>query len=390
MLSPIAAAVGARARLLQRPERAIVRAAAGAATNLLSLARGDPDQPTPAHVIEAAKRALDAGYTHYTPWLGIPELRRAIAKKLARENGLTADPNTEILITTGAQEAVFCAMQMLLDTGDEVLMPDPHFTAYDSGILLAGAKIVHVPTSAEDGWAVRIEDLEQRITPRTRAIVIVTPNNPPGNVVSRERLLEVADLAKKHDLMVVSDEVYEHFAYGGRKHVSMASLPGMRERTISIWSFSKSYAMTGWRLGYLVAPADAVAVIAELKNDITICAPAVAQMAGLAALEGPQEETAERRALYERRARHFEKGLNELGLECAPLEGGICVFPDVRSTGMSSTEFCLHMIREAKLHLLPGVQYGPHGEGHVRMSILADFPILDDALARLRAALPRG
>lgn len=389
MPSAAATAVGSRARLLARPERSTVRAAAGAASNLLSLARGDPDQATPAHVIEAAKRALDGGYTHYTPWLGIPELRRAIAKKLARDNGVAADSETEILITTGAQEAVFCAMQMLLEPGDEVLMPDPHFTAYDSGILLAGAKIVHVPTYAKDGWAVRVEELERLITPRTRAIVLVTPNNPPGNVLSRERLLEIAELAKQRDLTVISDEVYEHFVYGERQHVSMASLPAMRDRTISIWSFSKSYAMTGWRLGYLVAPADAIAAIAELKYDITICAPAVTQMAGLAALEGPQDETAQRRALYERRARHFERGLNDLGLTCPPLEGGICVFPEVKSTGMSSTDFCLHMIREAKLHVLPGVQYGPYGEGYVRMSILADFPVIDDALTRLRAALPR-
>ena len=350
--------------------------------------RGDPDQPTPAHIIEAAKRALDAGYTHYTPGLGIPELRHAIAKKLKARNGITADPDTEVLITTGAQEAVYTAMQMLLGAGDEVLMPDPHFTAYDSSILLVGAKIVHVPTYAKDGWAVGVDELRKRITPRTRAIVLVSPNNPPGNVLSRERLQELAALAIERNLIVVSDEVYEHFVYGGKQHVSMASLPGMRERTISIWSFSKSYAMTGWRLGYLVAPADAIASLAELKFDITICAPAVTQMAGVAALEGPQDDTERRRKLYEERAIFLAKGFNEMGLTCPPLEGGICIFPEVKSTGLGSAEFCMRMIERAKLHVLPGVQYGPYGEGYVRVSILADIPVLAEALGRIRAALP--
>lgn len=342
---------------------------------------------TPEHIVAAAKRALDEGYTHYTPWLGLPALRRAIASKLERENGLVVDPDSEILVTTGAQEAVFVAMQMMLGPGDEVLIPDPHFTSYDAGVTLAGATVVPVPTYEADSWKLRIEELEKGVTPRTRAIVLVDPSTPSGSVLDPGTQQAVARLAIERDLVLVSDEVYEHFVFDGPPHVSSATLPGMRDRTISIWSLSKSYAMTGWRIGYMVAPADALEALADLKMDLTICAPALAQFAAIAALDGPQEQIAERRKEYPERARFLASRLTAMGLPAKAPAAGICLMANVTSTGMGSVEFCRMALDQARVHLLPGVQYGPNGEGYVRVSFLAGMPTLTEAMDRLEAWL---
>jgi aminotransferase len=278
-------------------------------------------------------------------------------------------------------------LQLLLDTGDEVLMPDPHYTGYDGGIELAGGVIVHVPTYQADDFAVRLDELERHITPRSRVIVLVNPNNPSGTVLSPESISGIAELAQKHDLVVISDEIYEKFIYAGGPHVSVAGLPGMRERTITINGLSKTYAMTGWRVGYVVAPPDVVERIAELKYVLSICAPAAAQMAGVAALEGPQEHVAHMVSTYAERRQLLMRTLDEMGLTYGNPMGGFTVLANIQHTRMSSVEFCLRVLREAQVQIFPGVMYGPHGEGYFRVSMLAPMPVLEEGLARIAKVL---
>lgn len=309
---PIRAA--ARAARVEPGLRDQFFAAARGIPDLIGLGRGDPDFATPPHIVEAARRALDQGFTHYTHWRGMPELRAAIARKLDRENGLSVDPDTEVVVTSGAQEAVYIAMQLLLDPGDQVLIADPHYSGYDAAIELAGGAVVPVPTYERDNFELRPELLEASISPRARLLLLVTPNNPSGDVVSRERCEAIARIAERHNLVVVADELYENFIYDGSHHISFASLPGMRARTITINGFSKTYAMTGFRLGYVAGPAEFMRLIGELKYAISICAPAAAQMAGLAALEGPQDVVREMSREYDERRRFLLSALDGMGL----------------------------------------------------------------------------
>lgn len=387
--TPLATAVARRAQVFAPSLRRQIFAAAAGVPDLIALGRGDPDFDTPPHIVQAAKQALDEGFTHYTPWSGLPQLRAAIARKLERENGFAADPESEIVVTNGGQEAVFIALQLLLDPGDEVLIPDPHYTAYDGAIGLAGGVIVPVPTYEADDFTVRLEILEQHITPRSKVLVVVNPNNPAGNVLPREVLEGLAELARRHDLVVISDEIYEKFIYDGSPHISVASLPGMRERTITINSVSKSYAMTGWRLGYVVAPADFIAMIAELKYTISICASTVAQAAAIAALDGPQDHLAEMVRTFDERRRFLMSALDDLGFTYGNPQGGFTILANITPSGMNSVDFALHILREAHVQIFPGLLYGPYGEGYARISILAPLPVLEEGLARIRSVLQR-
>ena len=385
--SPFSGAVAQRARFLGMGLRRDVMSWTRGMSDFIALGRGDPDFDTPAHIVDAAKRALDEGATHYTPWAGIAELREAISSKLETHNGIDADPSDEILVTAGAQEAVFAATQMLLEPGDEVLVPDPHYTAYDGGIELSGATVVPVPTRPSDGFQVSVDALERHVTARTKLLIIVNPSNPCGSVLSPELAHDIAAFAERHDLLVISDEVYESFVYDGRTHVSLASLPGMRSRTISIFSFSKTYAMTGWRVGYLVAPRDVLFRIAEMHYLIAICAPAVSQVAALAALSGPKEPTQVMVASCDERRRLLLAALQDAGFDCAAPFGGFTVMADIRPSGMDSTEFCREALQKARVQIFPGVLYGPAGEGFVRVSFLAPPETLTEAVKRLGALL---
>lgn len=361
--------------------------AAQGMTGVISLARGDPDQDTPPHIVEAGQQALASGRTHYTSWLGIPELRDAIAAKLERDNQIIANPDREILVTSGAQAALYVAIQTLLERGDDVLLPDPHYSAYDGAIAMSGARLVLVPSVGENGFRLTVSDLEKAVTSRTKALILVDPSNPAGDVLPLQAAQEIADFAIRHNLVVLSDEVYEKLLFDSYAHTSIGSLPGMRTRTVSIFSFSKSYAMTGWRLGYMVGPPDFMESASELHSIISICASAPAQAAAVEALSGSQEHVSAMTATYRERRDFMIDALERLGLPCVRPRGGFTVMVDIRGTGMSSVDFCVHLLNKARVHIFPGVMYGPSAEGYVRITLLAPMARLREAVERIASAL---
>ncbi len=355
--------------------------------DVITLGRGDPDLDTPGHIIKAAQDSLGAGYTHYTPWGGMLELRTAIAEKLKAENGITVDPNDEVLVTVGAQEAIFITMFTLLNPGDEIIVPEPRYTPYDSSIKLAGGKIVPLVTRQEDGFQVLARDVEKLITPRTKAILLITPNNPTGVTIARKNLEELASLAQRRDLVVVSDELYEKIIYEGYKHHSMASLPEMAERTITVNGLSKAYSMTGWRVGYVAGPRELISPMNELKYAISICTPAASQQAALAALTGSQECIKETVSIYEQRRKLAMKRLDKLGIKYIVPHGTFYVFPDISKFGMVSFQFCTFMLEKAGVFIFPGTAFGTAGEGYIRISLLAPLEQLEKAFDRMEKAI---
>jgi aminotransferase len=351
--------------------------------NLISLGRGDPDVATPPHIVEAAVKAMQTRHVNYTPPPGMPALREAIADKLARENGLRYDPMSEVLVTCGAQEAISVIMQTLLDPGDEVLLPDPFYTAYEMAIGLAHGKVVHVPTYAEQGFEVQPAEIAARINERTRMIVLVSPNNPTGGVISAASLEEIAALAVRHNLIVVSDELYEKVIFDGAQAPSIARLPGMRERTIIINGFSKTYCMTGFRVGYLAGPAALMAALYEPHHILTICAPTASQHAALAALAGDQGCVDEIVGVFAHRRRALLDGLRSVGVPFPHPAGAFFAFGDIRASGMTSADFAVKVLQEAGVLVFPGTQYGACGEGFLRISYLAQVANIEVAVERL-------
>jgi aminotransferase len=356
---------------------------------IINLGSGTPEFPTPAHIIEAAKRALDAGHTKYTPWFGIPPLREVIAEKLARDNGLMPDPERETLVTTGTQEALLVALLTLLDPGDEVLIPAPHYDEYRRDVLIAGGHLVTVPTFERDDFEVDPAQIEKRVTSKTKVLVLISPSSPTGTVLSRETLERIAELAKKHDLVVVSDEIYEKFVYDGWEHHSIGSLPGMWERTITVNGFSKHYSMTGWRVGYLAAPAEFVQRMVGFKHSMTICAPAMAQWAALAALTGPMDWWQDVLAGYDARRKMWMNSLDEMGLTYGLPQGAFFIFVNITSTGMTSDQFVHALLEEAKVLVNSGASSCKEGEGYVRVSFNADAETLTEGLRRMKDAVTR-
>ncbi|MFZ5633546.1 MAG: pyridoxal phosphate-dependent aminotransferase [Bacillota bacterium] len=354
--------------------------------NLISLGRGDPDFETPRNIIEAAKRALDGGKTHYTDWAGMPELREAIAGKLRRENGLDVD-KPEVLVTVGGQEAVFMLMLSILNPGDEIIIPEPRYTSYDTAIEVAGGKMVPLLTRPENDFQIMAEDVEKLITPRTKALLVITPNNPTGVVMTRENLEALADVAKRHDLVVISDEIYEKLIFDGWKHWSIGSFPGMKERTLTVNGVSKSYSMTGWRLGYVAGPRNIISAMAQLKYAITICTTSVSQMAALEALTGPQDSLEETVRIYDGRRLATMKRLDKLGIPYVVPRGAFYIFPEIRKYGMTSFDFCRFMLEKAQVLLFPGTAFGHGGEGFVRISLLAPTEKIMEAFDRIEKAL---
>lgn len=352
--------------------------------DLISLGRGDPDLPTPPHIIDAAVQALQTGHVNYTPPPGMLALREAIAEKLQRENDLTYDP-AEIIVTAGAQEAISVIMQTLLDPGDEVLLPDPFYTAYEMAIGLASGKVVRVPTRAEENFAVQTADVVARITPRTRILVLVSPNNPTGGVIPAATLVELAAVAQQHNLIVVSDELYEKILFDGAEASSIARLPGMQERTILINGFSKAYCMTGFRIGYLAAPALLAQAMQEPHHIFTICAPTVSQHAALAALQGSQDCVDEIVSSFAARRRVLLDSLSAAGVPYPHPAGAFFAFADIRATGMTSADFAIKVLNETGVLVFPGTQYGPGGESFLRISYLADPDEIERAIANVGA-----
>jgi aminotransferase len=356
--------------------------------NVISLGLGDPDFPTPAHIIAAAKEAMgDGRCDHYTHPAGLIELRRAIAAKLARENGVVADPETEITVTTGGQEGLYAIVQALLDPGDEILVPDPRYSSYDAAIGRAGGVIVPVPTWQEDDFDLRPAEVARRITPKTKAILLVTPGNPTAGVISPAHLREIAALAIEHDLVVISDEIYEKFVYDGAEHFSIGSLPEMRERTITLSGFSKTYAMTGWRLGYVVAPPALTQAIRAMKQSISIAAPAISQWAGVAALTGPQECVELFRTTYDARRRTLMPALDALGFTYGHPYGTFYIFVNIASTGMPAFALARKLLEEARVLIFPGTGFGAAWGDYLRFSLLQPTPVLLEAVSRLERVL---
>ena len=361
----------------------MVRLAAGT-PNLITLGRGDPDLQTPSHIVEAAVGALQTGHVNYTPPPGLITLREAIAEKMANERNLIYDPNTEIIVTAGAQEAISVVMQTLLDPGDEVLLPDPYYTAYEMATGLAFGTVVRIPTYAENDFEVQPEAIEAAITPRSRLLVLVSPNNPTGGVISREALQRIAEIAQRHNLIVVSDELYERIVFDGATAPSIATLPGMRERTIIISGFSKTYCMTGFRVGYLAGPTALMTALQEPHHIFTICAPTASQYAALAALQGSQDCVDEIVGIFGKRRQTLMESLHSAGVPFPHPAGAFFVFADIRATGMTSSAFAEELLQKESVLVFPGTQYGPCGEGFLRISYLAEIPDIERAVEKLQ------
>lgn len=354
--------------------------------DVIAMGRGDPDFHTPKHIVEAAKRAIDANEHHYTHSAGIEPLRAAIAEKLRVENGLDYGVD-EIIVTSGAQEAVMLCMLALIDPGDEVLLPTPRFMSYDSAVEMAGGVVVPVPTDEEADFAMVPSEIEARITDRTKVLVLVTPNNPTGAVTPPAMIREIADIAKRHNLIVISDEIYEKLVYEGNEHLSIGTLPGMKERTITLNGFSKSYAMTGWRVGYMAAPAPFVRLLIEPRHTLSINTSTPSQFAALAALEGPQEPVDEMIRQYAERRTFMMSALDRLGLSYGHPGGAFYIYVNTTSTGMDAEEFCLRMLREARVMFLPGTMFGDSRGQHIRIGYLQPLERIREAVGRLEGVI---
>jgi aminotransferase len=356
---------------------------------VIHLEIGRPDFDTPVHIKEAAKKALDDGKVAYTSNWGILELREAIAAKMAMDNNMHADPKTEVVVTLGANEAVFIAMMSTLNPGDEVLVPDPTWPHYPYCAQMAGAQPASVPLREEQGFLLDPEDVRARITPRTRMLVVNTPHNPTGATLDLKTLEELAEIAIEHNLLVLSDEIYEKLIYDGAKHYSIASLPGMWGRTLTVNGFSKVFAMTGWRLGYLVGPRNLIGAAVRVHQYTTTCANSFAQYGALAALEGPQECVQEMVSEFDRRRCLVISALESIeGLSCThPPRGAFYIFPSLKALGLSSEAFVEFLLSRAQVATVPGPAFGMYGEGYIRLAYSTSYDDIAEGLERIGEAL---
>ena len=356
--------------------------------NVISLGVGEPDFVTPLRIREAGIHALERGVTTYTSNSGLPLLRQRICEMLASRYDAHYDPQTECLITVGVSEGLDLALRVMINPGDEVLVPEPCYVSYIPGIEFAGGVPVLVPTDASDGFRLHHERVAERITPRTKALLLGSPANPTGATQSREDLQQLVNLAEQHDFYLLSDEIYDRLTYVGQ-HTCLGSLPGARDRTVVFNGFSKAYAMTGWRVGYVCAPEPLTTLMTRVHQYTMLCAPHVAQIAAIEALEHAEPDVAEMVADYDRRRRVFVDGLNSLGLTCPVPQGAFYAFPSIRSTGLSSEEFAERLLMEERVAVVPGTAFGPSGVGHVRCSYATAMSQLEEALTRIGRFLRR-
>ena len=364
------------------------RELAAAGVDVINLAGGEPDFNTPAHIIDAAHKAMLAGDTHYPPSFGTPELLDAIVAKLARENNVNATRD-QILVTPGAKWAIYVTLAVTTNPGDEVLVLDPAWVSYGPMVQLQQATPVHVTLPSADDFRITAARLEAHVTPRTKLIMVNSPNNPTGRVLSRDEIDAIVQVATKHDLYVLSDEIYEHIIYDGAVHYSLAAEPGMAERTIIVNGFSKAYAMTGWRLGWLAAPKPVAKLARTLQTQSITSAASFAMAAGAVALNGPQECVREMTAAYTARRRFMLDALDEIpGIECAPIEGAFYVFPKFTATEKGSLEIANILLEDGLIASTPGIAFGQAGEGHVRFSIASDMESLERTVDRLARIVP--
>lgn len=363
--------------------RSKMLAIAAGLNNVIALGRGDPDFHTPKHIVEAAKAALDANAQHYTGPTGLPPLRQAICDNLRADYGLDYTPD-EIIVTAGVQESIMLCMLGLVAPGDEVLITSPRFTTYDTAVHLCGGIPIPVPTFQKDDFALDVAEIEARITPKTRMFVLVSPNNPTGAVTPPETIRAIADLAVKHDLIVIADEIYAKLIYAPHEHLSLATLPGMKERTITLNGFSKTYAMTGWRVGYMAAPADFVEKLIEPRHALSINTCTVSQHAALAALTGPQDEMEATFAAYAERRAYLMEALTEAGFSFGAPGGAFYIYTNIASTGMKAKPFCEALLRETGVMVFPGDMFGEPDSDFIRISYLQPLPMIEEAMGRIK------
>ena len=349
---------------------------------VIALGVGEPDFKTPYSVRQAAIQNLQHGQTRYTANAGLSELRRAISDYLKRKFDLAYDKKDEILVTVGGSEAIDLAIRAFLNPGDEVLIPEPCFVCYSPIVTLTSGVPVSIQTREEDEFRLTPEQLEAAITPKTKMLVLPYPNNPTGAVMRREHLEAIAEVIRRHDIIVLSDEIYAELTYNGR-HVSIASLPGMKERTIVVNGFSKTFAMTGWRLGYAAGPAAAIKQMTKLHQYAIMCAPTTAQYAAIVALDHCEENIRQMREEYNTRRRFVVDAFNKMGLHTFEPEGAFYVFPCIKGTGLGSEEFCERLLYEKKVAVVPGNAFGDSGEGFIRVSYSYSVQHLSAALRRI-------
>lgn len=344
---------------------------------------GQPDFDTPANIKEAAKKALDQGVTAYSSNYGDIRLRRAIAEKLERMNHLNVDPTKEIMVTCGGEEAVAAALFALLEKGDEVLIADPSYIPYSSLTKIAEAEPVYVPLDEKNGYCFDLEKLEAAVTNKTKLLILCTPGNPTGTMMDEESLRKLAEICCRHDILVLADEAYEQVLYDGNKHISMASLPGMWERTITVQSFSKTYSMCGWRIGYLVAPAELMRIVVRAHQTVAMNACSFGQLGALEALTGPQDSLYAMLAEFDRRRLLLYNGLKELGIPCSRPQAAFYLFPDIGEFGMDSFTFAELLLDKYGVATVPGVEFGKNGENHLRISYATSFEDCQMGLHRI-------
>lgn len=349
----------------------------------ISLGVGEPDFDTPWSIRDEGIYSLEKGRTFYTSNAGLKELRQEIANYLNRRCGLTYDPLHEVVVTVGGSEAIDIGLRAMLDPGDEVLIPEPCYVSYLPCVELADGVPVPIRLVEEHEFRLTAGQLEEAITPKTKVLIMPFPNNPTGAIMTRADLEAVAEVVARHDLFVISDEIYAELTYGG-DHVSIASIPGMRERTIVINGFSKSYAMTGWRLGYAAGPAQIIEQMTKIHQFAIMCAPTVSQYAAVEALKNGDEAVAEMRESYNQRRRFVVNELRNMGLSCFEPLGAFYVFPSIKKFGLSSDEFCTRLLEEEKVAVVPGTAFGDSGEGFIRISYAYSLNALKEALGRVR------
>ena len=355
----------------------------------ISLGVGEPDFVTPYHIRNAAINSILDGETQYTGNRGTPELLEEISYYLEHRYQTKYDPKTEIMVTVGASEAIDIALRALISPGDEVLVPEPSYVSYSPSVIFAGGKPVGVVTTAETEFRLTPEALLEAITPRTKFLILPYPNNPTGGIMEKEDLEKIAQVVREKEILVISDEIYSELTYGGKQHVSFASLPGMWDYTITLNGFSKAFAMTGWRVGYACGPAALISVMLKIHQYAIMCAPRMGQVAALEALrngrQNDYEDVRKMRESYDRRRRLMVEGFRAMGLDCFEPRGAFYVFPSIKPTGLTSEEFCNRLLQEHKVACVPGTAFGACGEGHIRCSYATGIDKLNIALERMEA-----
>lgn len=355
--------------------------------HVISLSVGEPDFKTPWHVRKAGIDSLEAGDTRYTANKGMTKLREEICKYFERRFNVSYDPVEEAIVTVGGSEAIDLCLRVMVQQGDEVLIPQPSFVCYEPLSEISGAKAVIIRTKMENEFRLTPEELEEHITPNSKILILPYPNNPTGAIMTREDLEKLAKVIKKHNLFVLSDEIYAELTYSDDRHVSITEIEGMRERTVVISGFSKSYSMTGWRLGYALGPKPIIDAMTKLHQFAIMSAPTTAQYAAIEALKHGDEDIAKMRDEYNMRRRYIVGKFRELGLDCFEPKGAFYVFPCIKSTGLTSEEFCFNLIKSKSVAVVPGSAFGESGEGYIRVSYSFSLKHIDEALKRIKEFL---